>query len=139
MTSIDTNVLIDLLQADTTASQIASAALTKASAAGPLCICGAVFSELLGFPGRTVEELIELFNDLKIVIEWDVKKPDWQDAGVAFQSYVHRRRANGVSYPRRILTDFLIGAHASVRGYTLLTQDKRIYAASFPGLRIQSA
>jgi predicted nucleic acid-binding protein len=38
--------------------------------------------------------------------------------------------------PRRILTDFLIGAHALVRGFTLLTFDQRLYAAAFPELNI---
>ena len=36
--------------------------------------------------------------------------------------------------PRRILADFLIGAHALRNGFPLLTLDDRIYRAAFPGL-----
>jgi predicted nucleic acid-binding protein len=38
--------------------------------------------------------------------------------------------------PRRILADFLIGAHALVKGYTLLTLDEGMYRAAYPRLGI---
>lgn len=38
--------------------------------------------------------------------------------------------------PRRILTDFLIGAHAHERKFALLTLDNRIFKAAFPRLKI---
>jgi predicted nucleic acid-binding protein len=38
--------------------------------------------------------------------------------------------------PRRILADFLIGAHACERGYRLLTLDDRLYRAAFPDLAL---
>ena len=41
------------------------------------------------------------------------------------------------SPPRRILADFLIGAHAMQRDYTLLTLDQRVYSKSFPKLRLE--
>jgi predicted nucleic acid-binding protein len=41
--------------------------------------------------------------------------------------------------PRRILADFLIGAHAVVSGYKLLTLDAGIYQTSFPKLKIATA
>ena len=39
---------------------------------------------------------------------------------------------------RRILADFLIGAHAHTRGYRLLTLDERLYKAAFPTLRLET-
>jgi predicted nucleic acid-binding protein len=47
----------------------------------------------------------------------------------------HKQRDTGV---RRILADFLIGAHADVRGYRLLTLDERLYRAAFPSLTIET-
>jgi predicted nucleic acid-binding protein len=52
-------------------------------------------------------------------------------AAKAFLAY--RRRGGGRRAP---LPDFYIGAHAPVRGYTLLTRDRRRYRSYFPSLRV---
>jgi predicted nucleic acid-binding protein len=52
-------------------------------------------------------------------------------AGKAFLAY---RRRGGTK--RSPLPDFLIGAHAAVAGYQLLTRDAARYRADFPGLRL---
>jgi len=39
---------------------------------------------------------------------------------------------------RRILADFLIGAHAQTENYRLLTLDERLYKAAFPTLTIET-
>ena len=54
----------------------------------------------------------------------------------AFQSYAVRRRRHGHSAPRRILADFMIGAHAQQAGYQLLTLDGRLYRTAFPELTV---
>ena len=45
----------------------------------------------------------------------------WRRAGEAHAAYAERRRLSGGGLPRRILTDMLVGAHASVTGAALLT------------------
>ena len=57
-------------------------------------------------------------------------------AGVAFRGYPGRRRMQRSGEPRRMLADFLIGAHAMVNGYRLLTLDAGMYRAAFPRLSI---
>lgn len=52
-------------------------------------------------------------------------------AGVAFRSY----RASGGGR-ERVLPDFLIGAHAVVRGYSILTRDPKGYRAYFPSVEL---
>jgi hypothetical protein len=138
MIALDTNVIISLRSKDDSESQLASRALANAFAVGPLCICGAVFSELLGLPGRSSDELRQFFRSMGISVDWKLEEIDWETAGLAYQGYVKRRRTSGGGLPRRIATDFLIGAHASVRGYALLTSDKGTYRAAFPNLRIES-
>ena len=60
----------------------------------------------------------------------------WRTAGKSFQKYANRRRNQRAGQPRRVLADFLIGAHALEKGYSLLTLDEGIYRAAFPKLHI---
>ena len=127
MTSaIDTNVVIALWDANPSLSLAAEAALEAAFHRGPLVAAAPVFAELLAAPGRTE------------TIDWDLGEPVWRSAGRAFQTHADRRRRHRSSEPRRILADFLIGAHAETRGHRLLTLDERLYRAAFPKLAIIS-
>ncbi len=58
----------------------------------------------------------------------------WASAFLAGQSFVQYRRRGGVR--RSPLPDFYIGAHAAVRGMTLLTRDATRYRTYFPRLKI---
>jgi predicted nucleic acid-binding protein len=138
MTSLDTNVLVAFGSINVQTTQLVSVTLERLAAQGSLCICGAVFTELLGSPTRNGRDLRSLFATLRILIDWRMEEADWEAAGIAYQGYVNRRKASGGGFPRRIVTDFLIGAHAAVRGYSLLTLDKRLYSAAFPQLRIET-
>jgi predicted nucleic acid-binding protein len=80
----------------------------------------------------------EFITTLGVILDWKMEKADWVAAGDAYRGYVLRRQANRDGLPRRMVTDFLIGAHAVVRGYTLLTADRRLYSAAFPNLRMKS-
>lgn len=59
----------------------------------------------------------------------------WRLAGEAYAAYAERRRRSHGGHPRRLLADFLIGAHAQGVG-SLLTRDLGIYRASFPHLAV---
>jgi predicted nucleic acid-binding protein len=52
-------------------------------------------------------------------------------AGKVFAAY--RRRGGDRS---SLLPDFLIGAHAAIRGYRILTRDDRRYRSFFPSVRL---
>ena len=71
-----------------------------------------------------------------IAVDWNLNEAMWHAAGRAFQHYAARRRRQRDSGPRRILADFLIGAHALRHGFRLLTLDDRLYRTAFPRLAI---
>jgi predicted nucleic acid-binding protein len=62
----------------------------------------------------------------------------WRSAGRAFRGYAERRRKHRDPGGRRILADFLIGAHAAAHDYRLLTLDVHLYRAAFPTLKIET-
>jgi predicted nucleic acid-binding protein len=137
-TSIDTNVLVSLWGGVDDEVDAARSALNAAAESGRLLICGAVFAELLADRRRTRESLVRFCSDTEVSIDWKVSEAIWLRAGEAFGSYSKRRRRHDSGIPRRILTDFVIGAHASVNGHSFLTMDSRIYRTSFPELHVIS-
>lgn len=136
ISAIDTNVIVALWDADERDHLTALDLLDEAGSRGGVVICGAVFGELLAGPGRTEEFVNKFLLESEIVVDWSSTEAIWRTAGSAFQKYAKRRRRTQVGDPRRILTDFYIGAHASCNGHSLLTLDDRIYRAAFPKLRI---
>jgi hypothetical protein len=135
-TSVDSNVFVYLLNQDSALNTRALAAIEASRKAGPLVVSGPVYAELMGLPSRTQPILDEFFTMGGIQIDWRLDETIWRAAGQGFQGYVRRRIKQTGEFPRRILTDFQIGAQALVRGYTLLTTDSRHYAAAFPTLPI---
>jgi predicted nucleic acid-binding protein len=137
-TAIDTNVIVALWDAEGTLHRAARAALDKTFNEGTLVISGAVYAELIAAPGRTETFVDRFCEETGIAVEWEMGERVWRAAGAAFQSYAARRRRQKGSEARRILADFVIGAHALVSGYKLLTLDAGIYQVSFPRLGIKT-
>ena len=135
-TAIDTNVLVALWDTDTQLNNAAQKALDAAQARGALVISGPIYAELLALPGRTEKMLDEFVGATGIFVEWQLSEQICRTAGKAFQQYVQRRSKNKGEMPRRIFADLLIGAHAAVHHYELLTLDRRLYNLAFPKLKI---
>jgi len=138
ITAIDTNAIIALWDADQTLSSAAQNSLDAAFHRGSLVISAPVFAELVAAPRRTEAFVATFLEETGITVDWELGEPVWRSAARAFQGYADRRRKQRDSGPRRILADFLIGAHAAVNGYRLLTLDDRLYQTSFPSLTIET-
>ncbi len=137
--AIDSNVIIGLWNPNDALNLRANKALDLVFAGGELVVCGAVFGELLACPGRTEDFVNKFLNESEILVDWSSSETIWRIAGAAFQKYAVRRRRDRSGDPRRILTDFYIGAHALCNGYGLLTLDDGIYRTAFPKLQLFQA
>ncbi len=132
-TAIDTNVIIALWEHDPILRAGARTALDSALAKGALVVAAPVFAELLA-AGRSERFVDSFFQETGIRIDWLLEGDVWRMAGKAFAGYAERRRRHRNGGPRRILADFLIGAHAVRLGCPLLTMDRGLYRAAFPEL-----
>jgi predicted nucleic acid-binding protein len=133
-TAVDTNVLIALWNKDDKLNALACSALDTAVGKGRLVISGPVFAELLAAPSRKEAFLDSFCRDTEIGVDWTLGENVWRTAGRAFQFHVARRKRQRDSGSRRILAEFLVGAHALENGYPLLTLDDRLYRVAFPRL-----
>jgi predicted nucleic acid-binding protein len=126
-TAIDSNALMALWNEDNTLNTQARSALDTALGRCGLVIAAPVFAELLAALSRTESFLDSFRKETGIAVDWNLNEATWRGAGRAFQQYVARSRRRRGSGPRRILADFLIGAHALHHGLRLLTLDDRLY------------
>jgi len=82
------------------------------------------------------EQIVDMFlDDIGVEVDWVIEEKIWREAAKASHEYGKRRGEKRSKLPRRIAGDFVIGAHASVRGHSLLTLDRRTFRVSFPNLR----
>ncbi len=127
ISAIDTNILLDILRPNPAFAERSAALLTRSGREGPLVLCEIVHAELSAHFTR-FEDLDRFLGEVGIRVE-PMNRHAGHLAGRAWRLY---RAAGG---PRdRILSDFLIGAHAQVQSGRLLSRDRGFYRSYFPEL-----
>lgn len=128
-TLVDSNVIIDILDADPAWAGWSQARVAEARRSGRVVINPLVFAEVAG--AYTIQA--EADRAISAAIYRRENLP-WEAAFAAGRVFRTYRRADGSK--RSPLPDFYIGAHAEVRGYVLLTRDPSRYRSYFPSLKI---
>jgi len=113
---VDTNVLIDIIHDDPVFAEASIRTLEDCAAKGVLIINPVIYAEV-GAICDSLEELdallsIETFRRDEMI---------WEASFLAGQAFRRYRKNKGQK--KRVLADFLIGAHASVAGFGLVTRD----------------
>ena len=128
-TAVDTNILVDIVAPDETTGQASRELLRIAYDRGPVLVCDIVYAELVpAFASRdALDSALHAIGATVSSITTDIAFA----AGLRWGQY---RRAGG---PRtRILSDFLIGAHAIATADTFLSRDRGFYSTYFSELQI---
>ena len=134
-TALDTNILSGLLVRDSRTEAIA-AHLFQCKQRGPLLISPVVFAELMARPGVTEAFLNNFLEDTSIEVDFKMDSIVWTLAGSRFARHAQRRREALREGPRRIIADFLIGAHAITHADSIMTLDTTVYKQDFPELQL---
>ena len=127
ITAVDTSILLDVFLSDERYGPQSMGVLRDAYDRGAIVVCDLVYAELVPVFGdrdsldSALREIGARLSPIDTVITYE--------AGMRWLRY---RRAGG---PRkRIITDFLIGAHAMVASDAFLTRDRGFYETYFPEL-----
>jgi len=134
-TAIDTNVISAIWSAEASAAKLV-AQLGEAKMAGALLISPFVFAELHAYPGATESFIRGFLSATAVVVDLRLEEKVWTETGRRFALYAVRRRKSSATCPKRLLADFLIGAHALVQADRLLTLDPQRYSRDFPELQL---
>jgi predicted nucleic acid-binding protein len=127
VTIVDTNVLVDLTLVGSSWHSWSRSQVVSAFRRGPVVINPIIYAEF-SFRYEDIEEVERLLPQDEFRRE-NLPWPAAFAAAAAFRVY----RASGGGR-ERILPDFLIGAHAAIRGYSVLTRDSKGYRSYFPSL-----
>jgi len=126
---VDSNVLLDVFEADPVWAEWAESMLQKYSSTHTLYINPIIYSEVsLGF--ARIEELEEIITACGFRMI-QIPKEALFLAGKAFIKY-KKRKGTKVS----TLPDFFIGAHAAVEKMELLTRDTSRFKSYFPTVKL---
>jgi len=126
---VDSNVLLDVMTEDPAWFAWSSGALAEAADGARLVINPVIYAEVSVRYSRIEELDAALPRSL-----FDREALPYEAAFLAGKCFLAYRRRGGEK--RSPLPDFLIGAHAAVAGYTLLTRDAARYRSYFPKLAL---
>jgi predicted nucleic acid-binding protein len=125
ITAVDTNIFLDIFLPDPEFGDISKRLLRQAYDEGALIVCDIVYAELVPqFSDRS------LLNEALEKINVSTSSVDKEVAFLAGQEWSEYRNRGGAR--ERIITDFLIGAHALLEGDRFLTRDRGFYGTYFP-------
>jgi len=135
-TALDTNILSVLLGSPGAVHTVA-VRLGKAKLDGTLYVSPFVYTEILAYPKITPSFLSEFLESTGVVVDLTVQNNVWLEAGLRYALYSRRRRkSDSKEKPRRIASDFLIGAHALLHADRLMTLDVGFYQTNYPELNL---
>ena len=130
-TAIDTNVISALLSGSPIVARV-TALLGRVATEGALTVCGPVYAELVAHPKVTQQFVDQFLASTRVEVDFVLDERVWRETAQRFAGSARRRRKSAGGEVRRLVVDFLVGAHALLRADRLLTFDPHFYAHDSP-------
>ncbi len=134
ISALDTNAVSAISSREPGSTHVVEA-LKHAAGQGGLVLCGVVYAELLAYPRVTKDVLTAFLAQTGLRADFVLDEGIWRETGLRFAAYAERRRREAPPrQPKRLIADFVIGAHALLRANRLITLDRQRYTRDFPEL-----
>lgn len=133
--ALDTNILSAIVLREPFSESLAER-LEVLRETDTLIISAPVFVELQAVPNRRGRAVADFLQDVDIYADFSFPEAAWRVAGERYARYAQRRRTSGGGDPKRVLADFLIGAHALHTCDRLFTLDVERYERDFSELAL---
>ncbi|MDX2220414.1 MAG: type II toxin-antitoxin system VapC family toxin [Burkholderiales bacterium] len=130
MIAVDSSVLIDVLTGDPVHGDSSAAKLESAMEREDVVICNVVLAEV-ATKLSPADDLLDGLAELGINFS-----PVSEQAALRAGIMQRRFRERGGKRTDRVVSDFLIGAHALLHCNALITRDAGFYRDYFKGLKI---
>ena len=129
MLLVDTNVLVDVLQDDPQWAAWSIQQLRAQASIHQLTINPVIYAEIsLSF------STLEALDSVVAMLGLEMREIPRPALFLAAKAYAQYRKRGGSK--QQVLSDFFIGAHAAVQGWSLLTRDASRFRTYFPTLEV---
>ena len=133
-TALDTNVLSALWSKESIAVSLA-VNLGNARQSGALIVSAPVYAESLAHPTFPASSIDAFLSETGISVDFDIPREAWLEAGRRYSKYAARKHRTAQE-SKRLLADFVIGAHALIQADRFMTLDPGRYKRDFPELKL---
>ena len=129
ISALDTSVILDVLAGGSAFCEASMRVISQARRDGRLIVCECVIAELL--PAMNDRDEV-----LELMLDWQIHfVPQSQESALLAGEHFSRYLARG-GRQKRVLPDFLIGAHARIHADRLVARDRGYLRDYFEDLEL---